>query len=158
VSRKSFGFHLPGVSFCRRPVGLLYLLGESAPASEVTGWTMVIVHVASTFFGDAPRQVCPQRRVAVSLQSPASLSSLQVSGFISGGSPAQSHKEGVNCPLAAYGVDAFSGCLSPLATFSVQSLSFNQEAFRVFRPEDGRCRSLRPFSLTGGGLALAALG
>jgi hypothetical protein len=61
---------------------------------------------------------------------------LQVSGIISGGSPAQSHKEGINCPLGAYGVDAFSGCLSPSVTFSMQSLSFNQEAFRVFRPED----------------------
>jgi hypothetical protein len=30
----------------------------------------------------------------------------------------------------------FSGRLSPPATFSVQSLSLNQEAFRVFRPED----------------------
>jgi hypothetical protein len=87
-------------------------------------------------FGDAPHQVCPERWVAVSLQSPASLLSLQVSGIISGGSPSQSHKEGINCPLGAYGVDAFSGRLSPPATFSVQSLSFNQEAFRVFRPED----------------------
>jgi hypothetical protein len=87
-------------------------------------------------FGDVPHQVCPERRVAVSLQSPASPPSLQVSGIISGGSPAQSCKEGVNCLLGAYRVDAFSGCLSPPATFSVQSLSFNQEAFRVFRPED----------------------
>jgi hypothetical protein len=62
-------------------------------------------------FGDAPHQVCPKRWVAVSLQSPASPPSQQVSGIISGGSPAQSHKEGVNCPLGAYGVDAFSGCL-----------------------------------------------
>jgi hypothetical protein len=90
-------------------------------------------------FGDAPHQVCPEQLsccAAVSLQSPASPPSLQVSGIISGGSPEQSHKEGVNCPLGAYGVDAFSGCLSPPATFSVQSLSFNQEVFRVFRPED----------------------
>jgi hypothetical protein len=87
-------------------------------------------------FGDAPHQVCPERQVAVSLQSPASPPSLQVSGIISGGFPTQSHKEGVNCPLGAYGVDAFSGCLSPPATLSVQSLSFNQEPFRVFRPED----------------------
>jgi hypothetical protein len=65
----------------------------------------------------------------LSLQSPASPPSLQVSGIILGGSPAQSHKEGINCPLRAYGVDAFSGCLSPPVTFSVQSLSFNQEAF-----------------------------
>jgi hypothetical protein len=116
--------------------GLLHLLGESAPAPEVTGWRTVIVHVASTFFGDAPHQVCPERWVAVSLQSPASPPLLQVSGIISGGSLAQSHKGDINCLLRAYGVDAFSGRLSPPATFSVQSLSFNQEAFRVFRPED----------------------
>jgi hypothetical protein len=42
----------------------------------------------------------------------------------------------VNCPLGAYGVAAFSGCHSPPAAFSMQNLSFNQEAFRVFRPED----------------------
>jgi hypothetical protein len=94
-------------------------------------------------FGDAPLQVCPERWVAVSLQSPASPPSLQVSGIISGGFPAQSHKEGINCPLGAFRVDASSGCLSPPATFSVQRLSFIQEAFRVFQPEDGRCRSLR---------------
>jgi hypothetical protein len=87
-------------------------------------------------FGEAPHQLCPEQWVAVSLQSPASPPSLQVSGIISGGSPAQSHKQGINCPLGAYGVDAFSGCPSPPMTFSVQSLSFNQEAFRVFRPED----------------------
>jgi hypothetical protein len=88
-------------------------------------------------FRDAPHQVCPERWVADSLQSPASpSSSLQVSGITSGGSPAQSHEEGINCPLRAYGVDTFSGRLSPPAAFFVQSLSFNQEAFRVFRPED----------------------
>jgi hypothetical protein len=40
-------------------------------------------------FGDAPHQACPERWVAVSLQSPASPLLLQVSGIISGGSPAQ---------------------------------------------------------------------
>jgi hypothetical protein len=92
--------------------------------------------MAQTPFGDAPHQACPERWVAVSLQSPASPPSLQVSGIILGGSPAQSHKEGIYCPLGAYGVDAFSGCLSPLVTFSVQSISFILEAFRVFQPED----------------------
>jgi hypothetical protein len=54
-------------------------------------------------FGDAPHQICPEQWVAVSLQCPASPPSLQVSDIISGGSPAQSHREGVNCPLGAYG-------------------------------------------------------
>jgi hypothetical protein len=92
--------------------------------------------MAQTPFGDAPHQACPELWVAVSLQSPASPPLLQVSGIISGGSPAQNHKEGINCPLGAYGVDAFLGCVSPPVTFSVQSLSFIQEAFRVLQPED----------------------
>jgi hypothetical protein len=87
--------------------------------------------VAHAPFGDALHQACPERWVAVSLQSPASPPSLQVSGIISGGSLAQSHKEVINGPLGAYGVDAFSGF--PLVSFSVQSLSFIQEAFRVFQ-------------------------
>jgi hypothetical protein len=49
-----------------------------------------------------------------------------------GGFPAQSHEEGIICPLGADGVGAFSGRLSPPAPFSMQSLSFSQEAFRVF--------------------------
>jgi hypothetical protein len=89
--------------------------------------------MAHSPFRDAPHQACPERWVAVSLQSPASPPPLQVSGIISGGSPAQSHKEGIIGPLGAYGVDAFSGCLFPLVTFSMQSLSFIQEAFRVFQ-------------------------
>jgi hypothetical protein len=32
-------------------------------------------------------------------------------------------------------VDAFAGCLSPLVTFSVQSLNFIQEVFCVFQRE-----------------------
>jgi hypothetical protein len=34
--------------------GLLRLLGESAPAPEVIGWTTVIVHVANTFLEMRP--------------------------------------------------------------------------------------------------------
>jgi hypothetical protein len=34
--------------------GLLHLLGESAPAPEVTEWTTVIVYVASTFLEMRP--------------------------------------------------------------------------------------------------------
>jgi hypothetical protein len=61
--------------------GLLHLLGESAPAPEVAGWTRVNVHVAMR-----PIQVCPERWVADSLQSPASPPSfLQVSCITSGG-------------------------------------------------------------------------
>jgi hypothetical protein len=57
----------------------------------------------------------PERWVADSLQSPASPPLLlQVSGISSGGSPAQSHKEGINCPLGVCGVDAFfRSSLSP---------------------------------------------
>jgi hypothetical protein len=56
--------------------------------------------------------------------------------LLQGGSPAQSHEEGIVCPFGADGVGAFSGCLFPPAAFSMQSLSFSQEAFQVFRPED----------------------
>jgi hypothetical protein len=56
--------------------------------------------------------------------------------LLQGDSPALSHEEGIVCPLGAIGVDAFSGRLSTPAAFSMQSLSFSQEAFRVFRPED----------------------
>jgi hypothetical protein len=45
--------HLASISqvylFAVAQWGLLRLLGESAPAPEVTGWTTVFVHVASTF-------------------------------------------------------------------------------------------------------------
>jgi hypothetical protein len=56
--------------------------------------------------------------------------------LLQGSSPAQSHEEGIVCPLGANGVGAFAGRMSPPAAFSMQSLSFSQEAFRVFRPED----------------------
>jgi hypothetical protein len=52
--------------------GLLHLLGESAPAPEVAGWTTVNVHVAMHLL-ERPIQVCPDRWVADSLQSPALL-------------------------------------------------------------------------------------
>jgi hypothetical protein len=68
--------------------GLLHLLGESAPAPEVAGWTTVNVHVAMRLLEMRLIQVCPERWVAYSLQSPASPpSSLQVSGITSGGFP-----------------------------------------------------------------------
>jgi hypothetical protein len=56
--------------------------------------------------------------------------------FLQGGFPAQSHEEGVVCPLGAGGVGAFSGRLSSPVASSMQSLSFSQQAFQVFRPED----------------------
>jgi hypothetical protein len=116
--------------------GLLRLLGESAPASEVAGWTTVNVHVAMHLLEMRPIQVCPQRWVADSLQSPASPPLVRSVALLQGGSPAQSHEEGIVCPLGAIGVGAFSGRLSSPAAFFMQSLSFSQEAFRVFQPED----------------------
>jgi hypothetical protein len=67
---------------------LLHLLGESAPALEVAGWTTVNIHVAMHLLEMRPIEVCPERWVADSLQSPASPpSSLQISGITSGGFP-----------------------------------------------------------------------
>jgi hypothetical protein len=75
--------------------GLLHLLGESAPAPEVAGWTMVNVHVAMHLLEMCPIQVCSERWVADSLQSPASPpSSLQVSGVTSGGFPCAKPRRG----------------------------------------------------------------
>jgi hypothetical protein len=68
--------------------GLLHLLGESAPAPEVAGWTTVNVHVAMLLLEMRPIQVCPERWVADSLQSPAPPPSLlQVSGISAGEFP-----------------------------------------------------------------------
>jgi hypothetical protein len=117
--------------------GLLHLLGESAPAPVVAGWTTANVHVTMRLLEMRPIQVCPERWVVDSLQSPAPPPSFYRSvALLQGGSPALSHDEGIVCPLGANGVDAFSGCLSTPAAFSMQSLSFGQEASRVFRPED----------------------
>jgi hypothetical protein len=79
--------------------GLLHLLGEFAPAPEVAGWTMVIVHVAMHLLEMRPIQVCPERWVADSLQSPASPpSSLQVSGITSRGFPCTNPRRGYCLP------------------------------------------------------------
>jgi hypothetical protein len=68
--------------------GFLHLLGESAPAPEVAGWTTVNIHVAMLLLEMRPIQVCPERWVTNSLQSPAPPpSSLQVSGISAGGFP-----------------------------------------------------------------------
>jgi hypothetical protein len=114
--------------------------------------------MAQTPFGDAPHQACPERWVAVSLQSPASPPSLQVSGIISGGSLAQSHKEGINCPLGAYGVDAFfrlslSSCDILRAEPKLHLRSFPSLPARRLTLQESA-----PFFLTGGGLALATTG
>jgi hypothetical protein len=98
---------------------------------------MVDVHVAMHLLEMRPIQVFPERWVADSLQSPAPPPSFYRSvALLQGGSPALSQDEGIVCPVGANGVDAFTGCLSTPAAFSMQSLSFSQEAFRVFRQED----------------------
>jgi hypothetical protein len=52
--------------------------------------------------------------------------------LLQGGSPGLSHDEGIVCPLGANEVDAFFMLSHTPAAFSMQSLSFSQEAFRVF--------------------------
>jgi hypothetical protein len=117
--------------------GLLRLLGESTPAPEVTGWTTVNVHIAMHLLEMRPIKYV----VSGGLLFLFSLQLLHLHLYRSvalllGGSPVQSHEESFVCPLRANGVGTFSGCLSTPAAFSMQSLSFSQEAFRVFRPED----------------------
>jgi hypothetical protein len=117
--------------------GLLHLLGESTLAPEVTGWTTVIIHVAMHLSEMRPIKYVLSGGLLIlfSLQL-LHLHLYRSVAFLQGGSPVQSHVEGIGCPLRADGVGAFSGRLSPPAAFSMQSLSFSQEAFRVFRPED----------------------
>jgi hypothetical protein len=135
--------------------GLLHLLGESTPAPAVAGWSTANVHVTMRLSEMHPFQVHPERWVADSLQSPTPPPSFYRSvALLQGGSPALSLDEGIVCSFGANGVYAFSVCLSSPAAFSMQSLSFGQEASRAFRPGD--CP--RPSSLAGGELALAALG
>jgi hypothetical protein len=79
--------------------GLLHLLGESAPAPEVAGWTTVNVYVARHLLGMRPFQVCPEWWVADSLQSPPSPPLfLQVSGITSGGFPCVKPQRGYCLP------------------------------------------------------------
>jgi hypothetical protein len=88
--------------------GLLHLLGESSPAPVVAGWTTINVHVAMLLLDMRPIQVCPERWVADSLQSPAPPPSFYRSvALLQGVSPALSHDEGIVYPLGANGVDAF---------------------------------------------------
>jgi hypothetical protein len=117
--------------------GLLHLLGESAPAPEVAGWTTVIVHVAMHLLEMRPIKYVLSGGLLIlfSLQL-LHLRLYRSVALLQGGSPALSHEEGIVCPLGANGVDASSGRLPTPAAFSMQSLSFSQEAFRVFRPED----------------------
>jgi hypothetical protein len=117
--------------------GLLHLLGESTPAPEVTGWTTVNVHVTMHLLEMRPITyvLSGGLLILLSLQL-LHLCLYRSVALLQGGSPAQSHEEGIVCPLGADGVCAFSGRLSSPADFSMQSLSFSQEAFRVFRPED----------------------
>jgi hypothetical protein len=117
--------------------GLLHLLGESTPAPEGTGWTTVYVYVAMHLLEMRPIKYVLSGGLLIlfSLQL-LHLCLYRSVALLQGGSPVQSHEEGIVCPLGANGVGAFSGCLSPPAAFSMQSLSFSQEAFRVFRPED----------------------
>jgi hypothetical protein len=108
--------------------GLLHLLGESTPAPAVAGWSTAI-RVAVRLLEMHPFQVYPGQWVAGSPQSPAPSPSLYRSvASLQGGSPALSLGGGI--------VYAFSGCLSSPVAFSMQSLSFSQEASRVFRPWD----------------------
>jgi hypothetical protein len=120
--------------------GLLHLLGESTPAPEVTGWMTVNVHVAMHLLEMHPIKYVLSGGLLIlfSLQllHLLHLRLYRSVALLQGGSPAQSHEEGIVCPFGADGVGAFSGCLSHPAAFSMQSLSFSQEAFRVFRPED----------------------
>jgi hypothetical protein len=117
--------------------GLLGLLGESTPAPEVTGWTTVIIHVAMHLVEMRPIKYVLSGGLLIlfSLQL-LHLHLYSSVAFLQGGSAAQSHGEGIVCPLGVGGVGAFSGCLSPPAASSMQSLSFSQEAFQVFRRED----------------------
>jgi hypothetical protein len=129
------GNHLASIfqvySFAVIQWGLLLLLGESAPAPEVAGWTTVNIHVAIHLLEMRPVQVCPEQWVADSLQSPASPPSfLQVSGITSGGFPCAKPRRGYCQPSRSL----WSWCLFQVAFLS-QRLSFNQEAFQVFRPE-----------------------
>jgi hypothetical protein len=87
-------------------------------------------------FGDAPHHVLSGRLLILFSLQLLYLHLYRSVALLQGGSPAQSHEKGIVCPLGADGVGAFSGRLSPPAAFSMQSLSFSQEAFRVFRPED----------------------
>jgi hypothetical protein len=137
MPRKSFGFRLAGVSFCLRPVGPLHLLGESTPAPEATRWMTVIVHIAIHLVEMLPIKYDLSGGLLIffSLQL-LRLHLYRSVAFLQRGSPARSLDEGVVCPLGAGGVCAFSGRLSPPAASSMQSLSFSQEAFQVFRPED----------------------
>jgi hypothetical protein len=116
--------------------GPLHLLGESAPALEVAGWMTVNVHVAMRLLEMRPIKYVLSSGLLILFSLQLLLCFSRSVAFLQGGFPAQSHEGGIFCPLGAYGVDTFSGCLSPPAAFSVQSLSFIQEAFQVFRPED----------------------
>jgi hypothetical protein len=94
--------------------GLLHLLGESTPAPEAAGWTTVIVHVAMHLLEMRPIKYVLGGGLLIlfSLQL-LHLHLYRSVALLQGGFLAQSHEEGINCPLGAYGVDAFSGCLSP---------------------------------------------
>jgi hypothetical protein len=116
--------------------GPLHLSGESAPAPEVAGWMTVNVHVAMHLLEMRPITYVLSGGLLILFSLQLLLRFYRSVAFCQGGSPAQSHKGGISWPLGSYGVDAFPGCFSPPAAFSVQSLSFIQEAFQVFRPKD----------------------
>jgi hypothetical protein len=136
--------------------GLSHLLGESAPAPEVAGWTTVNVHVAMHLLEVRPIKYVLSGGLLILFSLQLLLLCFFRSVSILQGVPLHKATRRVLTILSE--PVEISGRLSPPAVFSVQCLSFNQEAFRVFRPEDCCCKSLHPFSLTGGGLVLATLG
>jgi hypothetical protein len=117
--------------------GLPYLLGESAPAPEVAGWTTVNVHVVKLLLEIHPIKFVLSGGLLIlfSLQL-LHLRLYRSVAFLQGVPLHKATRRVLTVLSEPVELTPFSGCLSPPAAFSVQWLSFNQEAFQVFRPED----------------------
>jgi hypothetical protein len=117
--------------------GLLHLLGESAPAPVVAGWTTANVHVAMRLLEVRPIKYVLSGGLLIlfSLQL-LHLRFYRSVAFLQGVPLHKATRRVLTVLSEPVELTPFSGRLSPPAAFSVQCLSFNQEAFRVFRPED----------------------